>query len=343
MLNDANGYGVENRHILFALLVSLLLHMALLWRFSLLPRGTPDMRNGILQVSLTAPAASPAHIAPQPAPAAEGLPAEKEVTTTARDPARINVPAASRIPAESTTAVPTATASPSTPAATLAAQPAGLPRSGPAGAAKRVEIEFEIFSGADRQPMGKGRHVYVSENDRSFGVSIKQTVTAEEASHGKSWQLEISGQIERHGLSPLVFQMQGTVPERLIALKEISADPSALAGKARSGRMPDGILDRQSLLYQFMLMPPANERRKIVAVRRQNIQPLRIPHRRIRASCDPGDRERTHCKTGFSTGDSPEIIELWLIPDQRYLPAKVRHTDRLGGITEQVVVSLDSR
>lgn len=38
MLNDANGYGVENRHILFALLVSLLLHMALLWRFSLLPR-----------------------------------------------------------------------------------------------------------------------------------------------------------------------------------------------------------------------------------------------------------------------------------------------------------------
>lgn len=343
MLNDANGYGVENRHILFALLVSLLLHMALLWRFSLLPRGTPDMRNGILQVSLTAPAASPAHIAPQPAPAAEGLPAEKEVTTTARDPARINVPAASRIPAESTTAVPTATASPSTPAATLAAQPAGLPRSGPAGAAKRVEIEFEIFSGADRQPMGKGRHVYVSENDRSFGVSIKQTVTAEEASHGKSWQLEISGQIERHGLSPLVFQMQGTVPERLIALKEISADPSALAGKARSGRMPDGILDRQSLLYQFMLIPPANEGGKLWLSdgRTYGLYEYRIAGFEFLAI--PAIGSVRTVKLVFTTGNSPEIIELWLIPDQRYLPAKVRHTDRLGGITEQLVVSLDSR
>ena len=66
MLNEANGYGVENRRILFALLVSLLLHMGLLWRFSLLPRGTPDMRSGTLQVSLMAPTASPAPIAPLP-------------------------------------------------------------------------------------------------------------------------------------------------------------------------------------------------------------------------------------------------------------------------------------
>lgn len=343
MLNDANGYGVENRRILFALLLSLLLHMALLWRFSLLPHGTPDMRSGTLQVSLTAPAASPAPIAPQPGPAAEALPAEKEVTTTAKDPARINVPTASRIPAESTTAVPAATASPSTAAENPAVQPGGLPRSGPAGAAKRVEIEFEISSGADRQPMGKGRHVYVSENDRSFGVSIKQTVTTGEASHGNSWQLEISGQIERHGLSPLVFRMQGAVPERLMALKEISTDPSALAGKARSGRMPDGILDRQSLLYQFMLAPPANEGGKMWLSdgRTYGLYEYRIAGFEFLAV--PAIGSVRTVKLVFTTGSSPEIIELWLIPEQRYLPAKVRHTDRLGGITEQVVVSLDSR
>jgi hypothetical protein len=46
-------------------------------------------------------------------------------------------------------------------------------------------------------------------------------------------------------------------------------------------------------------------------------------------------------KLVFSTAGSSETIELWLIPDKRYLPAKMRHTDRLGVVTEQVVVSLD--
>ncbi len=343
MLRYANGYGAENRRIRFALLASLLLHMALLWKFSLLPRGAPDMRSGILQVSLTAPAAFPTPVAPRADPAAEGLPAEKELATTLTDPARINVPAASKTSAESATAVPKALASPSTPAETLTAAPGGLPRSAPAGAAKRVEIEFEIFSGTDRQPMGKGRHVYVSENDRSFGVSIKQTGAAEETSQGKSWQLEISGQIERHGLSPLIFQMQGDVPERLMALREISADPSALPGKSRSGRLPDGILDRQSLLYQFMLIPPANEGGKLWLSdgKTYSLYEYRIAGFEYLAV--PGIGSVRTVRLVFSTGNSPEIIELWLIPDQRYLPAKVRHTDRLGGITEQVVVSIDSR
>lgn len=343
MLNDANGCEVENRRILFALTVSLLLHMGLLWRFSLLPRGMPDLHSGVLQVSLATPAAFSTPIAQQTATASEGLPATRELTTTAKDSARIIVPAASRRPAESAAVVPATAASMSATTQPLAPQPSGLPRSGPAGAPKRVELEFEVFSGADRQPMGKGRHIYVSENDQSFGVSIKQTVTAEESSHGKSWQLEISGQIERHGLSPLVFQMQGAVPERLIALKEISADPSVLAGKARSGRMPDGILDRQSLLYQFMLIPPVNEGGKLWLSdgRTYALYEYRIAGFEFLAV--PAIGSVRTVKLVFATGNSPELIELWLIPDQRYLPAKVRHTDRHGGITEQVVVSLDSR
>ncbi|MBL8416031.1 MAG: hypothetical protein JNM42_16495, partial [Propionivibrio sp.] len=46
-------------------------------------------------------------------------------------------------------------------------------------------------------------------------------------------------------------------------------------------------------------------------------------------------------KLVLSTSDSPEIIELWLVPDLHYLPAKVRHIDRQGVVTEQVVTSLD--
>ena len=342
--DDRNGREAENRRILIALLLSLLLHLALLWRFSLLPAGSPNTRSGTLQVSLAGPAATlTTPVAPQSATAAEKLPTMQEATIPAKDAARINAPIAAKLPAETAAVVPAANVSPSAPARDAAAQASGLPRSGPAGAAKSVEIEFELFSGANRQPMGKGRHHYVSENDRSFGVSIKQTPTADEAAQGASWQLEISGQIERHGLSPLVFQMQGAVPERLMALKEISANPSSAAGKTRSGRMPDGILDRQSLLYQFMLIPPANEGGKLWLSdgTTYGLYTYRIAGFEMLAITSIGSVRTV--KLVFTTADSPDIIELWLIPDKRYLPAKVRHTDRLGGITEQVVVSLDAK
>jgi hypothetical protein len=341
--DDRNGREAENRRILIALLLSLLLHLALLWRFSLLPAGSPNTRSGTLQVSLAGPAATlTTPVAPQAATAAEGLPAMQE-TTPAKDSARINAPIAAKLPAEATPSVPAANIAPSAPARDAAAQASGLPRSGSAGAAKSVEIEFELFSGANRQPMGKGRHLYVSENDRSFGVSIKQTPTADEAAQGASWQLEISGQIERHGLSSLVFQMQGAVPERLMALKEISANPSSAAGKSRSGRMPDGILDRQSLLYQFMLIPPANEGGKLWLSdgTTYGLYTYRIAGFEMLAIASIGSARTV--KLVFTTADSPDIIELWLIPDKRYLPARVRHTDRLGVITEQVVVSLDTK
>ncbi len=35
-----------------------------------------------------------------------------------------------------------------------------------------------------------------------------------------------------------------------------------------------------------------------------------------------------------------ETIELWLAPDMRYLPVRVRHKDRAGLITDQVAISL---
>jgi hypothetical protein len=206
-----------------------------------------------------------------------------------------------------------------------------------------VEIGFEIYSGTDRQLAGKGRHLYASQDNEHFGVSIRQTFKAGEAVPDASWQLEISGRITRQGLSPLAFQVQGALSERLLALAGASGNAPVPPGQMRSGHMPDGILDRQSLLYQFMMTPPSLSGGKfwlsdgttygLYAYRVAGFDSMSIP----------GIGSVQTMKLVFSTADSPDIIELWLIPDKRYLPARVRHTDRLGVITEQVVVSLDAK
>ena len=344
MTNTANGRKAEKRRFLIALAASLSLHAAVLWKFGMLPPGLPTMHSGPLQVRLAAPAAgnhAPAEA--QETAVDEELSAPQNARIAAADPIRISVPVVPKIAAETTTVVQASNIPAAASETEAAAQPAGPPQSSPAGVAKRVEIEFEIFSGADRQPTGKGRHLYVSGNDQSFGISIKQMPGSDEAAPDTSWQLEISGRIDRQGLSPLVYQLRGALPERFISLKEAAGGSLSPPGKTRSGRMPDGILDRQSLLYQFMLTPPANSGGKLWLTDgvKNTIYSYRITGYETLAIPSIGNVQAM--KLVFSTADSAELIELWLIPDQRYLPAKMRHTDRYGLITEQVVVSLEAR
>jgi hypothetical protein len=225
---------------------------------------------------------------------------------------------------------------------TVAAQPdvsSGIPLPGLVGAVRRVEIEFEIYTGDDRQFAGMGRHLYVSGNGEDFGVSIRQIFGADEQKKETEWRMEISGRITREGLSPLLFELQGELPERLIALKNIPE--KMLPAKVRKGRMPDGILDRQSLIYQFMVKPPALLGGKlwlsdgithgVYLYRMAGFDSLSI-------TALGGVRA---IKLIVSSSESAEIIELWVVPDMHYLPVKVRHTDAQGVVTEQLAISLD--
>jgi hypothetical protein len=135
--------------------------------------------------------------------------------------------------------------------------------------------------------------------------------------------------------------MRGAVSERLMALKEVPEASPALPAKARSGRIPDGILDRQSLLYQFMQQPPLLGGGKLWLTDGVTHRLYSYHLAGAESFTIPGLGGVRTIKLVLSTPDSAEIIELWLVPDLHYLPAKLRHTDRNGVVTEQVVTSLD--
>ncbi len=347
MLNP--GYGGadrRDRRFLHALGASLALHLLVLFKLGFLPSTMPTTRGDILQVTLTTQAANnPDFVAPPPATDPEGIPSPQAVEPAAKEVAPVKAAAIAMHPAEPVAIPPAQSAVVPQPAkeVTQSDQPAGSPRPGRIGAARRVEIEFEIFSGAERRAMGKARHLYVSQDDQSYGVSIRQAPASAGSGQEGPWQTEISGQVTRQGLSPWLFRTQGAVSERLMSLKEIPGNSASSANNSRSSRNPDGMLDRQSLLYQFMLVPPTDAGGKLLLTdgTTNGLYTYRVDGFELIAVGTIGNIRTM--KLVLSTTASTEIIELWLIPGMNFLPAKVRHTDRLGVVTEQVVTSIDSR
>jgi len=217
-------------------------------------------------------------------------------------------------------------------------QAPSLPKAGDRQPVLLVDIEFEFFLGPDRQSSGTGRHLYVSDGVKHYGLSVSQTLQKEGVVQSEPWQLDISGDLVPQGLSPSVFQSKGALPERLMALRSLPNDSGQ--PNVRNGRMPDGILDRQSLLYQFMQHPPAEEGGKILLTDgawygEYSYQVVGRETLRITALGDVSTMRLL-----LTSSDSSEILELWLLPDSHYLPAKVRHVDEHGGVTEQLMVSL---
>ncbi len=329
-----------HRRLQIALGVSLLLHVLALSKpgtFSRTEKGAAFER---LEISLRAPqTTAPAPSQPQAASVPAVTPSAQALKVPRKAENPISAAPTPTKPPEAQPAVTTATLSPATPAPEN--RTPGIPLPALIGPVQRVAIEFEIFSGADRQPIGTGRDLFVSDDKQHYGVSIRQALAADEATGAEPWQVEISGTVTGHGLSPTLYQLKGGVSERLMALKEVPQDAAMQRGDSRSGRIADGILDRQSLLYQFMLQPPALSGGKLWLTDGANHRLYTYRLAGIDSFVIPSLGGVHTIKVVLSSNDSPETIELWLIPDLHYLPAKLRHTDRNGVITEQLVTSLE--
>ncbi len=339
-----NSSPIVIRRLGLALAVSFLFHFLVFARFGIFSSSQVSRLHGPLQVSMraTMSEATPA-LAPQVAtasPATPPAPAAKP-----REPAvRLRPPTTRKAP---DAAPPMLAANPA--AMAKIEIPRGLPFSGQAEALRRVETGFETYSGAERKLVGSGRQIYVSDKDENYGISTQQSqqsqpsgpADARGAAQGTAhWRLEISGRITRDGLSPLLYDTQGDLAERLVALQG-GAPSAAPASASRKGRFRDGLLDRQSLLYQFMLRPPNplggelwltdGARNEVYEYRFGGLETLSIA----------ALGELRSVRLVLSGRESGETIELWLVPELRYLAVRARYTDRTGAVIEQVATSLE--
>ena len=223
--------------------------------------------------------------------------------------------------------------------------PVVIPLPGLTGRVLQADIQFELYAGEARQPIGRAQHRYVTPDGDLFGISVQAEPAGDQ--QGKQWSIEVSGRVTRFGLSSFSYQMQGLEAERFFGLVRpeggrASVD-AASANDVRKGRMYDNMLDRSSLLYHFMAQPPARTGGRIWLTdgKIQQQYAYRIEGYETVTLVESGGVRALRLR--FEALNGPGSIDLWLLPDQHYLPVRVRFVDRDGEVTEQLAVSLDFR
>ncbi len=216
----------------------------------------------------------------------------------------------------------------------------GIPLPGVTIPVKHAEIEFSMYSGQGRQPIGNVRHSFkseVTETGEYYSLSIANASAEPTSDALDEWKMSVGGRISDNGLVARRYRVQGAGAVRLFALREVPQ--TALKSELR-GATADGLLDRQSLLYHFSQQPPSfkgggvwladNSAQIYFEYRVVGIEEIQLP--------GIGPVRTTRVLLFHSPGG--ESIELWLAPDYRYLPVRVKHTDSKGTITEQFASSI---
>lgn len=213
------------------------------------------------------------------------------------------------------------------------------------GRVQRADIQFEIYTGEARQPVGRAQHRYLAPDGDLFGISVQGEPVA--GSPGSGWSIEISGRVTRFGLSSFAYQTQGEAADRFFGLarregRDVSSG-AASADAVRTGRLKDNLLDRNSLLYHFMAQPPSMAGGMVWLSDGKVHQQYayRIEGYETVTLVESGGVRALRLR--FDALNGRGSIDLWLLPDQHYLPVRVRFVDRDGEVTEQLAVSLDFR
>ena len=344
--------------LFLAISASVVLHLFFLSRFGLFPSSMHEVGQSLLQVTLTQSntAVTESQVHPQKtlvAPLAESrrddIVSERRKTTKRAITPTAQAPVGEAISGAGQTNPVTGQVEsirrdqPQVLAESLRKDGISLP--GLSGPARQVDIEFETLVGRDGRQAGRVRHHYVSQDGRYYNVVVSPSAGDPhvESSSAAEWELAVSGNIEVQGLSPVFYSVRGEIPERLTSLKNASAGDGR-AVSAKDGRMRDGLLDRQSLLYQFMFQPPSPLGGKIWLSDGRT-------HALYRYSMALHDVQADVALAGVRTirlvivpdGDegSVEKLELWLAPDMRYLPVMARYVDGKGEVTELRATKLD--
>lgn len=205
-----------------------------------------------------------------------------------------------------------------------------------------VETEFDILRGIDGTKIGQTKIHYQSRDDGTYVIESDSEAKglASLFISGKLIQRS-EGSVTENGLQPTSFLYQYDSSSKL---QRASFDwenrrLTLETGKGtQTMRLPRDAQDLISFMYQFMFVPPLQEMQ------------LNITNgKRLKAygysfvgeedlSTKIGIVRAMHLENINDDGD--EKNEIWLAVDSRFLPVKIRKTEKDGSVIEQVVTNI---
>ena len=340
--------GLLSRQLLWAIAISVALHFLLVFSADiLLPDGSQS--GDLIEITLAPlppkqappePAAKPKPAEPQPLAKKPAKP--KPVSKPVEPPPREEAPAASAVVAPA--ALAEAPAVPEAPPPEQPPEPAPAPiPDEPVAvppAPKKVDIDFQLTRGKSDTAVGRVRQTFRLEDGNRYTLH-----SVAEASGVVS--LFVSGKFEEHseglvteqGLRPLSFRQLRGKKEQAARFDWEAHTVALEAGERKSSaEIVDGTQDMLSFLYQFMFVPPLEQMRVTLANGRKLKTYVYSFEGEQKLETRMGPLRTIHIAK--SSGDADEKLEAWLAEDYRYLPVKIRQTDKDGTVTEQLAVRL---
>lgn len=332
-----------NRGLLFSLVISLLMHGFAL-RFLAPSDSRPGRVSSIpLQIHLAPPTVSRVEEGITAEKLQPALPAQRK--EDAHAPAPLVVPTPQEVVAVLTPPTPQKHDHPAATQVTGQIRP--LPEAAIANTReasgnrvflRQVDLDVQMYVGADRRDAGTLMHQFRMLEKELYGVTVMPVPGDGEPDAPSTWRLRSSGSIRHQGLAPVMIDVLGKAGVDILMFDK--AGSSSVNGAGYSARVQDGVLDRHSLLYQFMMQPPAAGGGEIWVTDGASYLPFR--YKREGEDRFPLEGVGTVLAARFvftpTAGGAP--FELWLIPEMHYLPVKMRYQNAVGDSVELVVVKM---
>lgn len=323
--------------IVLALVASALIHAAALlgpaWD---LPGDSDADAPQTIDAVLTRPAPRT-----EPAPVAKPVPKshvdkprpQRMATAASSAPSIASAPSASSAPPAALPVEPPPVAvSPApTPAPTVAPAPVpariALPATG--------RVRYAITRGEEGFVIGQTTHIWQQDGFTYTLQSVAET-TGLVAFFKSARVLQSSrGEVTAAGLKPREFRH-----ERVGGLDTASFDwaRGVVAYAGREDSVAAGAQDMLSMYYQIVLLAPKAGTLEMPIATGRKLETYRIEVLGEEVVALPAG-ERRASRLRIRSGN--DTIELWMAPDMRALPLKIRYTDRKGEIFDQVAQDIE--
>ena len=201
---------------------------------------------------------------------------------------------------------------------------------------KKVVIDYDVRRSLDGSPVGAARTMYfLGENNQ---YSIKNEVEAKGFVSLFYWNKLVQtsdGIVTPEGLKPKNYHYQfgSKIDNYAIFDWESKKIITTISGKTSEFDMLEGSQDMLSFMYQFMFEPPLTKM-KIFITNGKNYKPYDYSYIGEEIIETEMDKILTMHIAKFNYNNE-ERIDLWLAKEYKYLPIKIRKTEKDGSILDQ--------
>lgn len=314
-----------------ALLGSVVIHLGALfateWELpGLSEHETPPVVDAVL---LPPPAAA------APTVVAKKTPAPKPAPRKAARPASpATAPLADTGPDQPATAVPPVPAlAPSTVPQDQTV--AAAPSSATIALTSKGRLHYAVIRGEQGFVVGQSVHEWEHDGNNYRIRSVTETTGLAAVFKPARVVQSSQGSIDAAGLHPREFRH-----EKVKGVDTASFDWEArkVRYEDKEAALPDGAQDMLSLYYQAALLAAAGERLELVVATGRKLDRYRFEPKGEEKLAFAG-KEWPVLRIAAKSG--PDVIELWIAPELRNLPLKIRFVDNKGEIFDQIAETMD--